>query len=96
MNLFSVLFLNASISPTNSETVFKRLKSYCNAGCLLAAGSKGEDRTLTLGRESVTGSIVGGHAYSILDIKTPTLTSDRVRLLKLRNPWWAPKESIPI
>ena len=75
------------MSTLSAEAAFKKLHIYSNAGCLLAAGSKGVDQTLTLGRNSVGGSIVGGHAYSILEIKTPTLTSSKVRLLKLRNPW---------
>jgi len=55
--------------------------------CLIAAGSRGQDRTRDLGRGSVQGSIVGGHAYSILEIIKPKLTTENVKLLKLRNPW---------
>ena len=53
----------------------------------MAAGSVGKAETRDLGRDSVVGSIVGGHAYSILDIKTPMLTTNKIRLLKMRNPW---------
>jgi hypothetical protein len=53
----------------------------------MAAGSKGKDETLKTGRDKTKGSIVPGHAYSILDIKTPMLTTSKVRLIKLRNPW---------
>lgn len=70
-----------------TDELFKRLQYLHNHGCLLAAGSKGEDLTRERGRGSVKSSIVGGHAYSILAIKTPMLTTSNVRLLKLRNPW---------
>jgi hypothetical protein len=53
----------------------------------MAAGTKGVDRTREEGRDSVQGSIVGGHAYSILDVHTPLLTTETIRLLKMRNPW---------
>jgi len=69
------------------EATFKKLQYYFNSGCLIAAGSKGQDKTRTEGRDKVEGSIVGGHAYSVLAIKSPMLTTDTVHLLKLRNPW---------
>lgn len=68
------------------DTMFKKLQYLHNQGCLMAAGSKGEDKTLDTGRAK-GGGIQAGHAYSILDMKTPTLTQHNVRLLKLRNPW---------
>lgn len=69
------------------DTIFRKLSDLCSRGCLLAAGSRGKDTTLTTGRGSGGSSIVPGHAYSILNIKTPMLTTSTVRLLKLRNPW---------
>ena len=69
------------------EAAFKKVLRCFHAGALLAAGSDGKDRTLEEGRSSVTGTIVGGHAYSILGIYEPMLTTARVRILKLRNPW---------
>lgn len=68
-------------------TVFPTLQKYFDAGCLISAGSKGKDNTLTQGRDALKETIVPGHAYSILNIKTPTLTTASVKLLKLRNPW---------
>lgn len=70
-----------------SDEQYKNLKHALNKGCLLAAGSRGEDRTRLTGREALRTAIVGGHAYSVLDIKTPHLTVQNVRLIKLRNPW---------
>ena len=80
--------LSSSSSAASSDAAFKKLHTYSNAGCLLAAGTKGVDQSLVVGRKAVGGSLVGGHAYSILEIKTPSLTSSKVRLLKLRNPWY--------
>lgn len=71
----------------SNEASFKKLQYYFNSGCLIAAGSKGQDKSRTEGRDKVKGSIVGGHAYSVLAIKSPTLTTAPVHLLKLRNPW---------
>eukprot|EP01035_Chromulina_nebulosa_P027975 gene27975-36861_t len=79
--------LSSSSAAASSDAAFKKLHIYSNAGCLLAAGTKGVDQSLVVGRKAVGGSLVGGHAYSILEIKTPSLTSSKVRLLKLRNPW---------
>jgi len=70
------------LSASSDSNMFDRLKSYVNAG-----GSRGEDKTRDEGRDKLKGSIVGGHAYSILGIYEPMLTSSRVKLLKLRNPW---------
>lgn len=69
------------------DATFAKLQKCINKGCLLAAGSRGTDTTLTDGRGKLKGTIVGGHAYSILDIKTPMLTTQNIRLLKIRNPW---------
>jgi len=71
------------------DNLFKELQKFQICDCLMAAGSKGKDETLAQGRDAGTkkSTIVPGHAYSILDIKTPMLTTNNVRLLKLRNPW---------
>lgn len=76
-----------SVSPSESTELFHALRKHIDAGCILACGSKGQDKTRELGRESVQGSVVGGHAYSILGMYEPSLTTDKVQLLKLRNPW---------
>lgn len=75
------------LSQKSDAKVFDQLKRYYESGCILACGTKGQDKTRQEGRESVKGSIVGGHAYSILGIYEPMLTTSKVRLLKLRNPW---------
>lgn len=75
-----------SVIDKFDDQMFKKLEYLHNKGCLLAAGSKGNDNTIETGRSSGDG-IQTGHAYSILDIRTPTLTTSKVRLLKLRNPW---------
>lgn len=67
---------------------FAKLQRCFNKGCLLAAGSHGRDNTRVEGRGAVKSTIVGGHAYSILNIKTPMLTTKNIRLLKIRNPWY--------
>lgn len=69
------------------DEFFKKIHDFSSSGYLMAAGSTGVDKTLVEGRDSVQGSIVAGHAYSIMSIKTPMLTSDKVRLVQLRNPW---------
>jgi hypothetical protein len=66
---------------------FAKLQRCVRKGCLLAAGSRGTDNTRVEGRGAVKSTIVGGHAYSITNIKTPMLTTHHIRLLKIRNPW---------
>jgi len=78
---------------TNHEELFMKLQRYSYYGVLMTSSSKGKDNTKQQQHDSneeatvVKSSIVPGHAYSILDIKTPTLTTSRIHLLKLRNPW---------
>ena len=67
--------------------IFHKLRRYHDAGCIMACGTRGTDNTREYGRDSVKGSIVGGHAYSILGVYEPKLSTEKVRLLKLRNPW---------
>lgn len=76
-----------SVSPSESTQLFHSLRKHFDKGCILACGSKGEDKTREQGRESVKGSVVGGHAYSILGMYEPLLSTEKVQLLKLRNPW---------
>ena len=66
---------------------FTKLRKLFDNGCILSCGSKGKDETLEKGRDSVQGSIVAGHAYSILGMYEPHLSTEKVQLLKLRNPW---------
>jgi hypothetical protein len=74
-----------------NEEFFKKLQRYSNYGALMTASSKGKDNTKQQHDNGVVlkSSIVPGHAYSILDIKTPMLTTSRIYLLKLRNPWYS-------
>ena len=53
----------------DEEQLWRLLRNYDKAGCVLAAGSTGEDETLTEGRgPSKGGGIVPGHAYAILKV----------------------------
>ena len=80
-------YLGETCSGPFNHHNFEKFQKYINKGCLLAAGSVGVDNTRTHGRDKLKSKIVGGHAYSILDIKTPMLTTKKIRLLKVRNPW---------
>jgi calpain-15 len=72
-----------------TDAIFDKLHELKKKGCLMAAGSKGKDNTRVEGREvKMKHNIIGGHAYSILDIKTPHFTTSNIRLLKMRNPWY--------
>ena len=75
------------INSGSSKDLFYRLRKHFDNGCIMACGSRGQDNTREMGRGSVKGSIVGGHAYSILGMYEPSLTTEKVQLLKLRNPW---------
>ena len=87
---------SSSSGSGHDDDFFKRIQRYSYHGVLMTASSKNQDTTTTKtipvndkdGLASVKkSSIVPGHAYSILDIKTPMLTTSRIHLLKLRNPW---------
>lgn len=69
------------------DAKFNKMKHANQKGCLLTAGTHGVDNTRLTGRDASRSTIVSGHAYSILDIKEPHLTTAKVRLIKLRNPW---------
>ena len=84
---FSGGFFTAKDLKGADPHFFTKLRRLFDSGCILSCGSKGKDETLERGRESVQGSIVGGHAYSILGMYEPLLTGEKVQLLKLRNPW---------
>lgn len=76
-----------SIDANEDSKVFHKMRKMYDAGCVLACGSIGKDNTREEGRDKVQGSVVGGHAYSVLGIYEPMLSTEKVRLLKLRNPW---------
>ena len=46
------------------DKMFEMFKSYYNKGCIMGAGSKGKDETLTEGRGK-DGGIVPGHACKL-------------------------------
>jgi hypothetical protein len=75
------------IIDKKDDKIWHKMRAMHSANCLMSCGSKGEDRTREEGREAVKGSIVGGHAYSVLGLYEPMLSTEKVRLLKLRNPW---------
>ena len=79
-------FTNSTQHPFDSD-LFEKLRKLRAKGCLISVGTKGQDNTRTEGRDAVHGSIVGGHAYSMIDMQAPMLTRDRIELVKLRNPW---------
>lgn len=75
------------------DRMFDLMVDYSKKGCLLAGGSKGEDK-MTISRggskkndKDDNKGIVPGHCYTILSCCKPTLTMGNVRLLKVRNPW---------
>ena len=61
---------------------FDLLKQYNAKRCVLGAGTKGKDNTLSDGRGE-GGGIVPGHAYAILDVREIR----GHKLVQLRNPW---------
>mmetsp|Transcript_19063 Transcript_19063/g.50114 ORF Transcript_19063/g.50114 Transcript_19063/m.50114 type:complete len:422 (+) Transcript_19063:515-1780(+) len=65
-----------------SDEMYGMIKSYHAKGCVMGAGSKGKDETLTEGRGK-EGGIVPGHAYTIVNV----YESFGHKLIKLRNPW---------
>ena len=64
------------------DAMYTLLVKLKHNGCVVGAGSRGKDNTITEGRGK-TGGIVPGHAYSIIDAKHV----ESFRLVKLRNPW---------
>ena len=62
-----------------SDEMYGMIKSYHAKGCVMGAGSKGKDETLTEGRGK-EGGIVPGHAYTIVNV----YESFGHKLIKLR------------
>ncbi len=72
-------------SKLESDKMFDLLYNYSSKGYILAAGTDGKIVTEAV-QEQV--GLVSGHAYTILGVYKPKLTtSSGVKLLKLRNPW---------
>ena len=74
-------------SKFSSDIMYEVLVDYVKAGYIMAAGTSGKDNTIEEGRGQ-NGGIVPGHAYSILDVYSPKLTTSDIKLVKLRNPWY--------
>ena len=81
------IFIQNAKDVTDTDRIFSLLKKCHQNQCIMACGSRGVDKTREEGRNTVQGSVVGGHAYSILGVYEPRLTNHKIRLLRLRNPW---------
>lgn len=78
---------NSAAHKRSDHEMFDLMVKLINKKCILAAGAKGKDRTILMGRDQ-GGGIIPGHAYSILRAVKPKLTTESgLRLVKLRNPW---------
>jgi hypothetical protein len=73
-------------SKFSSDAMYEVLIDYIKSGYILAAGTSGKDNTIEEGRGE-KGGIVPGHAYSILEVYSPKLSTCKIQLVKLRNPW---------
>jgi hypothetical protein len=74
-------------SSDESTKLFRKLRNCMLRNCLLACGSLGKDDGSGGTDKNTDSGIVKGHAYSVLGIYEPKLTTETVRLVKLRNPW---------
>jgi calpain-15 len=81
-----VYLASYSTEKKSDDDMFTLLVRLLNKKCIVAAGTKGEDNTIEQGRGK-DGGIVPGHAYSILRAYQPKFTTEKLRLVKLRNPW---------
>ena len=81
-----ISFISKHDGNTNDDDMFEMVYKLLKHRCIVAAGSVGRDTTITDGRGK-DGGIVGGHAYSILKAYKPHFTSEKIRLVQLRNPW---------
>ena len=68
-----------------SGDLFKKLKSFDEAGHLISASTPGEDKwTEDEGKpDNDEGGLIAGHAYSIIQVKD----YKGIQLLNIRNPW---------
>ena len=79
-----------STEKRSDDDLFPLLVRLLSKRCIVTAGTKGEDKTIKEGRGQGKGKetgIVPGHAYSILRAYQPKFTTEKIRLVKLRNPW---------
>lgn len=81
-----VYLASYSDDKKSDNDLFYLLSHLISKKCIVAAGTKGEDKTIEEGRGK-EGGIVPGHAYTILRAYQPMFTTERLRLVKLRNPW---------
>lgn len=76
-------FESMCINDPLDDNVFKAIQKF-SKNCLLCASS---DRIINNKDTKDQSGIVAGHAYSILSVHTPRLTTSNIRILELRNPW---------
>lgn len=62
--------------------LFNILKDWDEQGFMISAGTPGEDKWTEGGGPSETGGLVGGHAYSIIQVKE----AYNNQLINIRNP----------
>ena len=76
-----------SIPMKSNDEMFNVLYAYCNQGYIMAAATN-KDVISSDDIEKKLG-LVAGHAYTILGVYKPKLTtSSNIKLLKMRNPWY--------
>ena len=81
----SFYYANGIGSKLADDDMFDLLHEYSNKGYILAAGT---DSSVVTESVSEQIGLVAGHAYTVLGVYKPRLTTaSGVRLLKLRNPW---------
>jgi hypothetical protein len=78
----------SGIYSTLQLTMFKDIKDALDANKMVGLGSKTKvgrktDGTGHSGGEAISGGLVGGHAYSVLN----TREKDPIKELEIRNPW---------
>jgi hypothetical protein len=84
-DIVNFYFSTEKSSKLDSDGMFDVLHDYSNKGYILAAGSDSRVLTEAVGKEV---GLVSGHAYTILGVYKPKLTTaSGIKLLKLRNPW---------
>jgi len=85
-DIVNFYFSTGKDAKLDSDSMFDLLYNYSNKGYILAAGSDAKVVTEEAGKKL---GLVSGHAYTILGVYKPKLTtSSGIKLLKLRNPWY--------
>jgi len=80
-------YLASKHKKLSSDEMYELVARFHSDGGILAASTRGVDKTIEQGRGKKRG-IVPGHAYTILQVYSPVLTAKSgIRLVQLRNPW---------